>query len=115
MPDHFHLLVTISHGMTIERALQFIKGGFAYRAGKELGMQAPVWQKGFSETRIETREAYRNAREYIYSNPVKKGLAVSPSEFPYSSANPTCELDPPPQRLKPHLQTKPYGIAKAMP
>lgn len=37
MPDHFHLLMTIDSEITIERAIQFIKGGFAFRAGKELG------------------------------------------------------------------------------
>src|SRR5438067_1629877 len=52
MPNHFHLLLTIDSGMTIERAVQFIKGGFAFRAGKEFGMQAPVWQKGFHDVRV---------------------------------------------------------------
>src|SRR5881628_2356953 len=47
MPDHFHILLTIDAGMTIERAVQLIKGGFSFRAGRELGMRSPVWQKGF--------------------------------------------------------------------
>src|SRR5260370_1309177 len=47
MPDHFYLLLTIEVGLTIERAVQFIKGGFAFRAGKEFGMRSPLWQKGF--------------------------------------------------------------------
>jgi putative transposase len=29
MPDHVHLLMTVGGGMTIERAMQFIKGGFS--------------------------------------------------------------------------------------
>jgi putative transposase len=52
MPDHFHTLLTVECEMTIERAVQFIKGGFAFRAGRELGFRAPIWQKGFSEVRI---------------------------------------------------------------
>jgi REP element-mobilizing transposase RayT len=47
MPDHFHLLLTVESTVTIERAVQFVKGGFAFRAGRELGFRAPVWQKGF--------------------------------------------------------------------
>src|SRR5215471_238238 len=27
MPDHFHLLITVDCNMTIERAVQFVKGG----------------------------------------------------------------------------------------
>jgi putative transposase len=32
MPDHFHLLITVGSEMSIEKAVQFIKGGFAFRA-----------------------------------------------------------------------------------
>lgn len=52
MPEHFHLLLSVDSSLSIERAVQFIKGGFAFRAGKELGLRPPVWQKGFSEARI---------------------------------------------------------------
>ncbi len=55
MPDHFHLLVTVGSDITIERAVQFIKGGFAFRAGRELGMGAPFWQKGFLRCEFSTR------------------------------------------------------------
>jgi putative transposase len=44
MPDHFHLLVTPSLETTIERAVQYIKGGSAHRIGKELDLRFPVWQ-----------------------------------------------------------------------
>src|SRR5208282_1267505 len=55
MPDHFHVLITVGAGMTIKKAAQLIKGGFAFRAGRELGFHAPVWQKGFSEVRVNER------------------------------------------------------------
>src|ERR1035438_1236180 len=35
MPDHLHLLVTVGDGMTEERAMQLVKGGFSYRLKKE--------------------------------------------------------------------------------
>ena len=63
MPDHFHLLLTIDSGISIEKAVQFIKGGFAFRAGRELGFRAPVWQRGFSETRVTSPEAYQEIAE----------------------------------------------------
>jgi putative transposase len=34
MPDHFHVLITVGAEMTVEKAVQFIKGGFAFRAGR---------------------------------------------------------------------------------
>ncbi|SRR5258708_15245833 len=70
MPDHFHLLLTVECGMTIERAVQFMKGGFAFRAGKELATKSPFWQKGFSEIRILGANAFQRAACYIRNNPV---------------------------------------------
>jgi|SRR5437667_6181428 len=47
MPDHFHVLITVGQEISIERAVQFIKGGFSFRAGKELEFRPPVWERGF--------------------------------------------------------------------
>lgn len=115
MPDHFHLLLTIDVETTIERAIQFIKGGFAFRAGKELGMRAPIWQKGYYDARVWDPQQYAKAREYIHNNPVKRGLADEPRLYPYSSACSRFELDAPPQGLKPHGHRCSVGMAKAMP
>jgi putative transposase len=94
MPDHFHLLLTVESTMTIERAVQFIKGGFAFRAGKELAMRSPVWQKGFSEVRITDWDAFLRVRTYIHTNPVARHLVADPADYPHSSAYPGFELDP---------------------
>ena len=37
MPNHLHLLITVSGDSTVERVMQFIKGGFSYRLKRELG------------------------------------------------------------------------------
>ena len=84
MPNHVHLLLTVGGDMTIEKALQFIKGGFSYRLKKEYGYSGEVWQRGFSEVRVENRESFLRHQEYIAENPVKAGLVDSPEEFPYT-------------------------------
>ena len=68
------VLVTAGYSMTAERAMQFIKGGFSYRWKKECGYWGEVWQRGFSETRVEERQSFMKHREYIAANPVKAGL-----------------------------------------
>ena len=83
MPNHVHLLLTVHEGMAIEKAVQFIKGGFSYRLKKELGYMGKVWQRGFSDVRVEDREIFLRYRDYIAENPVRKGLVRSPEEFPY--------------------------------
>lgn len=37
MPNHVHLLIEVNNRMTIEKAMQLIKGGFSYRLKKEFG------------------------------------------------------------------------------
>lgn len=115
MPDHFHILITVDAETTVEKAVQLIKGGFSFRAGRELGFRAPVWQKGFSEVRVKEREAFLGFRDYIHANPVKRFMVTAGADFPYSSAHPGYELDAPPQRLKALLESAAFGIAKAMP
>jgi putative transposase len=101
MPDHFHLLLTVGSEISVERAVQFIKGGFAFRAGKELGVKATFWQKGFSEVRIPDSPKYAKVREYIRNNPVKRRLVLTAEQYLFSSAHLRFELDLPPQGLKP--------------
>jgi putative transposase len=86
MPDHVHLLITVGGGMTVEKAMQFIKGGFSYRLKKEFGYLGEVWQRGFSERRVENRQSFLAHREYIAANPVKAGLVDWPERYPYCFA-----------------------------
>jgi len=101
MPEHFHSLITVGRDMTVERAAQLMKGGFAFRAGKEFGFRSPVWQRGFSEVRVYDSASYLRHREYIHQNPVRRGLVLQPTLFPFSSAHPAFDIDPEPQGLKP--------------
>ena len=99
MPDHFHLLLTPT--LTLERALQLIKGGFSFRAKKELGFGGEIWEKSFYDRRVRDWQEYCAFRQYIHSNPVQKGFAGTAEEYPYSSATSGIVLDAVPQRLKP--------------
>jgi putative transposase len=99
MPDHIHVL--ISPQASLEKTVQFIKGGFSYRAKKELASKMEVWQKGFQDHRIRDASDYLIHVSYIHNNPVKEHFCGRPEECPYSSAHPGCELDAVPQGLKP--------------
>ena len=100
MPDHLHLILT-PQGITLERAMQFIKGGFSFQLNKNLKAKKDIWQPSFFDRRIRDSLEYQKYKDYIWQNPVKRFLAKTPEEYPYSSANPSFQLDPAPQRLKP--------------
>ena len=99
MPDHIHLMLTPTD--TVEKAMQLIKGGFSFRAKKELGYTGEIWESSFYDRRIRDLREYCQFREYIHVNPVKARLSEAAESYRYSSASPGCLLDPLPQRLKP--------------
>ena len=84
MPDHLHLLISVPRDITIERAVQHIKGGFSYRLHKELGYRGEVWQRGFGDVRVLDVESFENHRRYIAQNPVRRGLVHSVEQYPFT-------------------------------
>ena len=99
MPDHFHLIITPEECIPLEKAVQFIKGGYATRARRELGLSG-VWQPKPTNHRIRDPEDYEKHRDYIFDNPVRAGLSPYPEDFPFSSANRRENLDQRPPALK---------------
>ena len=97
MPDHIHALLTPAETVSLECAMQFIKGRFSYR----LNNRGPVWQPSFTNHRIRNWEDYEHHRDYIWMNPVRARLASKPEAYPYCSAAGAMRMDPVPQGLKP--------------
>ena len=98
MPDHFHLL--LSPSLSLERSMQLIKGGFSYRAKRELEFDGEIWEKSFYDRRVRAVEDYFNFRRYIWRNPVVRGLAATPEEYSCGSAHSGFVLDDIPERLR---------------
>jgi putative transposase len=95
MPDHFHALLTPAPAVSLEKAMQYIKGGFSFRLKSKLD----VWMRSFNEAQIQTEEKFLSCLRYIEENPVRRGLASTPQAHPFSSA--ACgRLDPMPLHLK---------------
>ena len=81
MPDHIHLLLT-PEAITLERAMQLIKGGFSHRLASHL----PVWQRSFTDHRIRDRADFELRRTYIHQNPVRAHLTADPQTYPFVSS-----------------------------
>src|SRR6266404_5016168 len=87
MPNHFHLLITPAEESTLEKSVQFVKGGFSHRVRKELGFVGEVWQTSFEDRRIRELADYQGFAEYIHQNPVRAGFVSKPEDYPYGSAS----------------------------
>lgn len=113
MPDHFHLLMTPLE--SLERAVQCVKGGFSFRAKKELDWTGDIWVAGFSDHRIRDVEDYTIHQRYIAKNPVEAGFVERAENYAYCSSHGRFELDIFPQGLKPQGVVTKDGAAKAAP
>jgi putative transposase len=89
MPDHVHALLTPAPEISLERAVQFIKGGFSFR----LRSKGDVWQASFTNHRIRDHEDFEDHRDYILMNPVRSGLCRRPESYPYCSAAGAMRMD----------------------
>jgi putative transposase len=93
MPEHVHLLLTPANDITIERAIQLIKGAYSHELGGIIGRDSEIWQRGFTDHRIRSHVDYMHHRNYIHQNPVERGIVTDPSEYRYCSAFPGFKLD----------------------
>ncbi len=96
MPDHLHLILTPGPNVSIEKAMQFIKGGFSFR----LKSKMPVWEESFKKLRMTDRECFATHRNYIHENPIRNHLCERVEDFPFSSAAIRDLTDPVPTYLR---------------
>jgi len=101
MPNHIHLLLTVPEGTTLERAMQYVKGGFSHEAGRRFEIPSPIWQKSYVDRRVRDASECLRFRSYIHQNPVRAGLVDRAEDYVYSSLNAQFRMDDLPQWLKP--------------
>ena len=112
MPDHLHVLITPSPTNSLEKAMQFIKGGSSHRLHQQRGQKVDLWSAGFHEWTVRDAADWKTKAEYIRLNPVKAGLAERAEDWPYSSANDKLTLDPMPAK---YLQAASGAKAQSRP
>jgi len=100
MPEHVHLLLIPAQTVTLEHAIQLIKGGYSHALGTIIGRNREIWQRGFTDHRIRDDRDFIHHQNYIHQNPVEQKFASDPCEYRYSSAFPGYKLDPRPSAAK---------------
>jgi putative transposase len=87
MPNHVHLL--ISPKAAVPRVMNGLKGVTAHRANSILRRSRNhFWQDESFDHWVRSSKQFDRIRTYIEFNPVSTGLAASPQDWPWSSANP---------------------------
>jgi putative transposase len=118
MPDHLHLLITPAE--SLEKAVQLIKGGYSFRAKRELDWKFDIWQPGFTDHRIRDEEDWQRHLEYIRTNPVEARLVEDPVLYEFmgfasitfpQGLKPKCDSDANVRAEARTLQRPPEGDA----
>jgi REP element-mobilizing transposase RayT len=87
MPNHVHLLITPLEN--VSKAMQSLKRFTARECNRAFGLTGqPFWQEESYDRLVRDSAEFARIARYIEMNPVKCGLALTPEEFPWSSARP---------------------------
>ena len=88
MPEHVHMVMAPmrdaagqTYGMS--EVLKGIKGASARSVNAALGRTGPVWQPESFDHALRRHEKVVEKVDYICQNPVRRGLAASPDEYPW--------------------------------
>jgi len=76
MPDHLHALLSLPCEQRMDKVIRDWKRFVAKQTGV-------VWQDGFFDHRLRSRESFEEKAHYIRMNPVRAGLVDKPSAWPY--------------------------------
>ncbi len=76
MPDHLHALMSFPELAKMEKTICDWKRFIAKR-------NSIVWQDGFFEHRLRSKQSANEKWHYISNNPVRKGLVEHPAQWPY--------------------------------
>ena len=85
MPDHFHALVRGLHPTS--ELLAFLKNLKEITTRRyQSRSQRLLWQKKFHDHILRENESIQPIANYIFMNPVRRGLCADPRQYPFSGS-----------------------------
>ena len=83
MSDHLHMLIRLGSQKKIGQAMKLFKGRTAREINRQRNSTGALWFEGYHDHMLRPDEPVSYFLNYITLNPVKKGLCISPSDYPY--------------------------------
>ncbi len=100
MTDHLHVALALrsrqecrSHNpirpvANLGQIMKSFKGFTSHEIKRVLGIEGRVWQDGYHDHLLRDRADFEKRLAYMHDNPVRRGLAKSAHEYPFSTAHP---------------------------
>ena len=86
MPNHVHAIIEIVGERSLSDIVASWKSFTAKRANSQIGRSGAFWHADYFDRYMRDEGHLARTIEYVENNPVKAGLATTPSEWPWSSA-----------------------------
>ncbi|MFW6107864.1 MAG: REP-associated tyrosine transposase [bacterium] len=84
MPDHVHFFCRLSPGgASLSVCMEKWKEWTAKRINVAFGRRGPLWQEGFFDHVLRSRESYTAKKQYVRRNPVRAGLVTRTEDWPF--------------------------------
>ena len=107
MVNHFHMIVHISSGGDLSRAMAYFKSQYAKAFNKKYNKSGHFWGDRFRSTIVQDDRHALACLRYIDRNPLKAGLTEHPSKwylgsfnsYAYGYSHPILPLQPHPSYL----------------
>jgi len=85
MPDHLHMLihpaVQMDTSVSLTHIMHTIKRITARRVNRVRHAEGSIWQQEYYDRRIRSEEDRSRVLQYIYENPLHRGLVSDPEEW----------------------------------
>jgi putative transposase len=88
MPDHFHVLLVLGPGMTLESCMHVLCGYTSRQIALRRGEDTSIWQAGYWDHAIRSEDELLQQWAYLAENPVRKGFVHSTEAWPYFAFRP---------------------------
>ena len=108
MTNHAHLLITPHAEQSLSKALQMLGRYYVQYYNYSYQRTGTLWEGRYKATLIDSETYLLTCMRYIELNPVRAGMVLRPSEYPWSSYHYNA-LGQPNEWVAPHLEYRRLG------
>jgi putative transposase len=83
MPDHLHFLLEGTEKTDLKEFIRVFKQMTSYYSNNDNGI---LWQRSYYDRILRRDEDSVTVAQYILNNPVRRGLAETATDYPYSGS-----------------------------
>jgi len=85
MPDHYHVLVTLTGSASVSGLVRRAHSAFSHQVRQRMAVEGRVWQRRFYDHVARDERDFLARLSYMHDNPVNAELVKKPEDYEWSS------------------------------